>query len=694
MRKSSIRTTVLLVIIFGVFLPIIILIVVSGIQYKRQSEEIAKNKATMVANEYSSSIERILNESFAVGNVYADVQTSLMADDKQSLSSSQLLGNQVSILKKNKQILAMYAIYLPGRIVNPNTGELNETLSIIGNTQYKGNISELIYWQYEFKSNVIDSLKKGDGYFLLPPYQDVYENDTLWMISYIHEIKNGDEIIGLGGVDIAIDWMQSFISKPDIFNEKASIMIISDRGIINAYSKHKDKVGKLVTEELSTLDVEKDLLFANQSNYLTINDSYVFYEPIEINKLKESWHIRIEVPESGIIGDAQNALIFGIAIAIVIAIISLLITYFYFNKIVARIRKLAAVAKRMAKGNLYIDFQIVGNDEITDLGKSLQSIITRFSEIIAGVKTTMEQFRESGNALSSTAVKLSEGASEQASSTEEVSASMEQMSANIEQNAENAKVADKIAQKSSKEIEDSSKNVKETAGSMNDIVAKTSIIGDIAFQVNILALNAAVEAARAGVHGKGFGVVANEVGKLADRSKLAALEIDELTNKSLLVAKKSGKSLEDIVPEIKKTAQLVQYITNASMEQKAGAEQINNAIQQLNHVTQQNASIAENLTSNVEALSSLSDKLNKLIAFFKLEARKKRERGGRVSDKNVRNERKSVSSQKNTLKEIKTEPKKEEIRKQETDIAEKNRSKGIDLDLGEDDIMDDGFEKF
>ncbi|NJO88406.1 MAG: hypothetical protein HC831_05140 [Chloroflexia bacterium] len=167
MRKSSIRTTLLLVIIFGVFLPIIILIVVSGIQYKRQSEEIAKNRATMVANEYSSSIERILNESFTVGNVYADVQSSLMADNKQSLSSSQLLGSQIDVLKKNKQILAMYTIYLPGRIINPNTGELNETLSIIGNTQYKGNISELINWEYEFKSNVIDSLKKRRWIFFI-----------------------------------------------------------------------------------------------------------------------------------------------------------------------------------------------------------------------------------------------------------------------------------------------------------------------------------------------------------------------------------------------------------------------------------------------------------------------------------------------------------------------------------------------
>jgi hypothetical protein len=155
-------------------------------------------------------------------------------------------------------------------------------LSLVGNTQYNGNISELVFWDYKFKSNVIDSLKKGDGYFLLPPYQDIYDNDTLWMISYVHEIKSGNEIIGVGGVDIGIDWIQSFISKSDIFSNKAAIMIISDRGIINAYNKNENKVGKLVSDELQTLDVESNLLFGNQSNYLKIDDSYVFYEPIEI----------------------------------------------------------------------------------------------------------------------------------------------------------------------------------------------------------------------------------------------------------------------------------------------------------------------------------------------------------------------------------------------------------------------------
>jgi methyl-accepting chemotaxis protein len=701
MRKNSIKGKVLLVIVLGVFLPIIILIIVSGIQYKKQSEEIAKNIAISIAHEYSYKIENAFNSVFSIADVFGDIQTSVVNSEGQvPFSSAELMKNQIEILKKNDQALALYVTFHPGTIIDDNTGELNTTSALIGNTNYKGKISPLVKWDYSYKTNIPDSLRKYGGYSITNPYKDVYGGDTLWMISYVHEIKHNDEIIAVTGVDISIDWMQKFVTQTEIFNNNASVKIVSNYGIINADSENENNVGKKANEILAAYAIEKESLYTSQSSAKMVDGSFVFYEPIEFNRLKNGWQLRIEVPKEEIVGEAREALLLWVIIAVVFAFATLVLTYIYFNKIVARIRNLAAAAKRMAKGNLYIDFETVGNDEITDLGKSLQSIITRFSEIITAVKDTMEKFEESGNALSETSKKLSEGASEQASSSEEVSASMEQMSANIEQNAENAKIADKIAQKSSTEIEESSKNVKITANSMNDIVTKTSVIDDIAFQVNILALNAAVEAARAGVHGKGFGVVANEVGKLADRSKLAASEIDDLTNKSLLVAKKSGQSLEDIVPEIKKTAELVQYITSASLEQKAGAEQINNAIQQLNGVTQQNASIAETLTGNVESLSILSNKLNKLIAFFKLEARKKRDRTNLTNNPK---ERRSITKETKPLPEkkekLETKPKLEQSIKKSTEQRKdktipKNKSKGIDIDLGENDILDDGFEKF
>lgn len=153
---------------------------------------------------------------------------------------------------------------------------------------------------------------------------------------------------------------------------------------------------------------------------------------------------------------------------------------------------------------------------------------------------------------------------------------------------------------------------------MREIATKISIIGEIAFQTNILALNAAVEAARAGENGRGFGVVAEEVGKLADKSKQAALEIDQLTKTSVFNAEQTGKLMNEIVPEIQKTSQLIQEISVANKEQSAGADQINMAIQQLNMVTQQNAATSEELATNAVELAAQAEQLREIISFFKI----------------------------------------------------------------------------
>jgi methyl-accepting chemotaxis protein len=228
---------------------------------------------------------------------------------------------------------------------------------------------------------------------------------------------------------------------------------------------------------------------------------------------------------------------------------------------------------------------------------------------------------------------------------------------------------------------------------MGEIARKINAINDIAFQINILALNAAVEAARAGIYGKGFGVVADEVGKLADRSKLAALEIDQLTARSYIVAKESGISLEKIAPEIQKTAVLVQDIVNASIEQNAGSDQINSAIQQLNNVTQQNASSAEQLASSVENLHLLAEKLNKLIAFFKIgknEIEKSKEKKQIEKLEKYKEEMAVERGKKNKI----TIDKDAEISEEKINGPQNLSDKGYNLDLRNEKSFDDGFEKF
>jgi len=244
-------------------------------------------------------------------------------------------------------------------------------------------------------------------------------------------------------------------------------------------------------------------------------------------------------------------------------------------------------------------------------------MVDRLKMVVADVKTAGDNVASGSQQLSAGSEQMSQGTTEQAASAEEASSSVEEMNATIRQNADNALQTEKIALKSATDAMESGKAVSETVGAMKDIASKISIIEEIARQTNLLALNAAIEAARAGEHGKGFAVVASEVRKLAERSQAAAGEISSLSTTSVEVAEKAGAMLAKLVPDIQKTAELVQEISAASNEQNTGAEQINQAIQQLDQVIQQNASASEEMASTAEELASQSEQLQASIAFFR-----------------------------------------------------------------------------
>ncbi|XOV93422.1 MAG: methyl-accepting chemotaxis protein [Bacteroidota bacterium] len=273
----------------------------------------------------------------------------------------------------------------------------------------------------------------------------------------------------------------------------------------------------------------------------------------------------------------------------------------------------------ISNGNLNHEVTVGTRDEIGQMMANLKVMTEKLRNIVAKCINSSASILNASNDMNVSSQSLSEGTTEQASAVEEISSSMEEMVANIQQNTDNAKQTEKIAESASGEIEVGSNSVDETVASMKTIAGKISIIGEIARQTNILALNAAVEAARAGEHGKGFAVVAAEVRKLAERSQQSANEIDEVSTSSVEKALKSGELLKQIVPNIQRTADLVQEITAASVEQNSGADQINNAIQQLNQVVQQNAATAEEMAASAEELNAQADNLQELMNFFKID---------------------------------------------------------------------------
>jgi methyl-accepting chemotaxis protein len=307
----------------------------------------------------------------------------------------------------------------------------------------------------------------------------------------------------------------------------------------------------------------------------------------------------------------------AVSVICLLSIALIILSGMFLTRTITRpLDKAMDLAEALSDGDLTQKLDLHQKDEFGKLSDSLNSMVHKLKDVVVDVKSGSENVSSGSQQMSSTSVQMSQGATEQAAAAEEASSSMEEMAANIRQNADNAQQTEKIAVKASSDAQQGGAAVEQAVSAMKEIASKISIIEEIARQTNLLALNAAIEAARAGEHGKGFAVVAAEVRKLAERSQTAAGEISNLSSSSVEVAEQAGEMLKKLVPDIQKTAELIQEINASSNEQNSGAGQINKAIQQLDQVIQQNAGASEEMSSTAEELASQAEQLQDTIGFF------------------------------------------------------------------------------
>jgi len=470
--------------------------------------------------------------------------------------------------------------------------------------------------------NALDSVYKDR----VVPLKDLKVIADMYAVNIVdtsHKVRNGNLKWGDGRKNVE-EAKQTIEEKWQAY--LATTLVAEERKLIEEIAPMKKAADASVNTLTDIMKKEDGAMLAR----FTVTDLYPAIDPVS-GKFSELVDVQLKVAKEEYDKSAKEfdqAKILSIIVLLVGVLLSgagvVLLIRNLTRQLGGEPAYIAEIAEKIAAGDLTIQLKS-GSKTETGVFAAIKNMVENLKRVVGDVMTAADNVASGSQQLSSTAQQLSQGATEQAASAEEVSSSMEQMSSSIKQNADNSGQTEKIAVKSAIDAGEGGKAVSETVVAMKEIATKITIIEEIARQTNLLALNAAIEAARAGELGKGFAVVASEVRKLAERSQAAAGEISTLSSRSVQVAESAGEMLAKMVPDIRRTSELIQEISASSKEQDSGADQISKAIQQLDTVIQQNASASEEMASTSEELASQADLLKDTISFFRIDSSSSRQ---------------------------------------------------------------------
>jgi methyl-accepting chemotaxis protein len=629
--KYKLTGRIMVSVLGAVFAMTTVILIIIGIgssnQAKKAGIELAVSNSREVASDVTIYLDQAIEGLNSLQNTAMALRTSshVKRDDFNKIVHENLA--------KHSSYLAIWHMWEPNGYDNKDAEYARTDLYSGSNGQFNYSLYQnegIIYNEpgtiEQYNEDYYSLPKQSGALTILEPYMYSYTGlakDSVYETSIVLPILQNNKLLGSIGIDISLESLKDIIAKTKLYESGFSAIVSNELQIAahpDAGLRGKSLMGILQSNMDNVAEAIKKGRSYNYIDKSTQTGQKVLrcFSPIKIGKSSTQWSVMVEIPMNEVSANASRLMWMIVWVGLFSMAIVTIIIYLIARSIVKPIRESAEFSKQLALGNLdAIVPSIKSEDEIAEMARSQQAMVDKLKEIVLGIRVGAENIFAASQHMNKTSLELSEGANEQAASTEEVSSNMEEMVGNINQNTENSQLTETIANKAASDIENGSKAVITTVEAMKQIADKISIIGVIAEKTDILAINAAIEAARAGEHGKGFAVVANEIRKLAERSQNAAKQIDELSKSSVSIADKSGEELLQIVPSIKKTAMLVQEITAASVEQIAGAEQINSALQQLNTITQRNAAASEEMAASSEELYAQAEQLRYNVAFFK-----------------------------------------------------------------------------
>ncbi len=692
------------VVLFLVPVFVIYLITIGYFSYKIKSEafvnanNLALAKAAQSANSVKIFMENALTTAQAVKSAYEVWKTT---PGVQRSSADKLM---IELLKTNPDYLSVWSQLEYDEKTAAAITEFNAKISVelFGAAYLKsGNniVMDFVGEDYAtFYTEDFYTLPQSSEEVIMEPYDWVYPGDTTLKQNYetsiVLPLKHKGVFFGVAGVDVELSSLHKLSESNSIYKNSGSGLISPKLNM----AIHKD-TALYGTTIFNYFQTDSAVLFSNLSTKQPFNFTSFSKElktevittvyPITFGKTNQYWYYFIETPVNEIAAEANKSFIIALLLGFIGLSLLFLIILFLSKSISKPITYAVEAAKTIAEGNLNVEVQTTSNDEIGKLSDSLNKMTAKIRETVAIIIEGSSNIVIGSSQISASSQHIAQGANEQAASTEQVSASIEQIMASINQNTENSQIANAIAKNAEAGMIESQEAAEKTIAVLTQIAKRITVINEIAEKTDLLAINAAIEAARAGVSGKGFSVVAAEIRNLATHSQRAAVEIISLAEQSLNTARQSGALLSNIVPEVRRTSQIIEEIAAASVEQNSGTMQINEAINQLNLVTQQNTSTAEELAAGSEELASQAANLRQVISFFEAKAS--------VNDEIVLLEQ-SIEQSFKLLNELRAKQNnfKEEIKIEKgvkSSVHEtKIPSKGISLDMNEQ--KNDGFESF